>query len=158
MKETGKIKEDMSRVGAVHWEVLKGIKTNMPNADKQVVKEFKKWLCQKGFKGTHTKKKKKSKNGSFAQIKMYSRKPKENIGNAKIGDCRNSNLNHTPEIKPLKMQGNFVNESLPERVGWIISQFLWEGRTAQSLSRGSETLFESYLCYLLILSKSWNGG
>lgn len=59
MKETGKIKEDMSRVGAVHWEVLKGIKTNMPNADKQVVKEFKKWLCQKGFKGTHTKKKKK---------------------------------------------------------------------------------------------------
>lgn len=50
-------------------------------------------------------KKKKSKNGSFAQIKMYSRKPKENIGNAKIGDCRNSNLNHTPEIKPLKMQG-----------------------------------------------------
>lgn len=36
---------------------------------------------------------------------MYSRKPKENIGNAKIGDCRNSNLNHTPEIKPLKMQG-----------------------------------------------------
>lgn len=42
--------------------------------------------------------------GSFAQTEMYSRMPKENTDDAKIGDCRNSNLTCMSEKRSLRKQ------------------------------------------------------
>lgn len=52
--------------------------------------------------------------GSFAQMTMYSKKPKENTDDAKIGDCKTANQMCMSEKGTLESKGDCVNESLPE--------------------------------------------
>lgn len=100
----------------------------MPDAEiKKVVTDLKN--IKKVFKWTHTPPK--SKYGSFAQTEMYSRMPKENTDDAKIGDCRNSNLTCMSEKRSLRKQRGITWMKAFPNEQWTISQFLWEeGRLA----------------------------